>query len=156
MPFALLILGILLLVAGARNTQDILFALFKGDFGGQDNFIFWFLAIVLIGAVGYVPKLKPVSTAFLGLVIVVLFLKKGSTGGTGGGFFAQFTQAIGGTQNAATSSASTPSSTPSPLPLGNVGGTSGPLAVNAQTQNLLGQLTDMFQQDEQNLASTTP
>jgi hypothetical protein len=152
MPFALLILGILLLVAGVRNTQDVLFALFKGDFVGQDNFIFWFLAIVLIGALGYIPKLKPISTAFLGLVIVVLFLKKGSSSGTGGGFFAQFTQAISGTQNAATPGVSTVS----PLPLGNVGGTSGPLAANAQTQNILGQLKNMLQQDEQNLASVTP
>lgn len=153
MPFALLVVGIVLLVAGARNKQDDLFALVKGDFSGPDNFIFWFLAIVIIGAIGYIPKLKPLSTAFLGLVIVVLFLKKGSTKGTGGGFFSQFLSGINATQKSALNN-STPDLTP--LPLGKLGGTTGPLAVNAQTNDLLGQLRGMLAQDEQNLLGLKP
>jgi len=96
MPFALLIIGLFLLVAGVRDTQDCLFALVKGDFQGNDNFIFWFLAILIIGAIGYIPNLKPFSTAFLILLLVVLFLKKGTSAGVGGGFFTQFTSAISG------------------------------------------------------------
>lgn len=97
MPFALLLVGLVLLISGVKNTQDTLFATVKGDFQGQDNFIYWFVAIIIIGAVGYIPKLKPVSTAFLALVIVVLFLKKGNATGLGGGFFAQATAALGST-----------------------------------------------------------
>lgn len=89
MPFALLIVGIFLLVSGVRNTQDTLFGLLHGDFTGKDNFIYWFIAIVIIGSVGYVPRLKPVSNSLLALVIVVLFLRRG-------GFFNQFTNAISG------------------------------------------------------------
>ena len=59
MSFALGILGIIVLVAGVRNKQDNLFKLVKGDFTGQNNFIFWMISIFAIGAVGYIPKLKP-------------------------------------------------------------------------------------------------
>ena len=99
MPFALLIIGVWLLIAGVRNTQDILFALVKGDFTGPDNFIFWVAAIIIIGLVGYIPKLKPISTGFLVLIVLVLFLKKGSSTGVGGGFFQQFVAGIQGTSS---------------------------------------------------------
>ena len=101
MPFALLIIGVVLLVAGIRNTQCILFAEVEGDFTGTNNFFYWFLAIMIIGALGYVPKLKPISTALLVLVIVVLFLHKGANGG----FFQQLT--AGFSSDTSTSTAAT-------------------------------------------------
>lgn len=104
MPFALLIIGLWLLIAGVRNTQDTLFLLIKGDFTGSDNFIFWFLAILIVGAIGYIPKLKPISVGFLVLILVVLFLKKGSSSGVGGGFFQQFFTGIQGTTTGSTTS----------------------------------------------------
>jgi len=88
MPFVLIIAGIILLTVAVRNTQDDLFGLVKGDFTGTNNFIYWVIAILIIGAVGYVPKLKPVSVAFLTLVILVLLLKKGE------GFFDSFNKQI--------------------------------------------------------------
>ena len=94
MPFALLFVGLILVIAGVRNKQDQLFTLVKGDFTGQANFFFWFVSILAIGAIGYIPKLKPISTAFLALVIIVLFLKKGT------GFFAQASTALQSTQTA--------------------------------------------------------
>lgn len=106
MPFALLIIGVWLLIAGVRDTAGpatqpgTLFYLLHGDFTGPNNFIYWFLAIVLIGALGYIPRLKPLSTAFLALVLVVLFLKKGNASGVGGGFFGQFLSGIGVSQTA--------------------------------------------------------
>jgi len=112
MPFALIIVGVVLLVASARNTQSQLYTLLAGDFTGQDNFIFWLVSILIIGAVGYIPKLKPLSVAFMTLVIVVLFLKRGNAQGVGGGFFSQFTSAIATTQTATpTIAASSGSST---------------------------------------------
>lgn len=94
MPFVLLIAGTVLLVAAVRNTQDNLFSLIKGDFTGPNNFIFWFIAILAIGAVGYIPKAKPISTAFLVLVVLVLVLTRGNPNNAGGGFFAQFSSQI--------------------------------------------------------------
>lgn len=88
MAFVLLIIGMTLLVAGVQNTQGDLFKLLRGDFSA---FIWWFVAIFLIGAVGYVEKLKPLSNMFMGLVILVLFLSKGK------GFFPQFSSALSST-----------------------------------------------------------
>lgn len=94
MPFVLIVAGAILLIAAVRNTQQSLFYLLAKDFTGPDNFIFWFLSIVVIGAVGYIPKMKPISDGFLILVILTLFLKKGT------GFFDQFNKQIGSTQSA--------------------------------------------------------
>lgn len=94
MPFVLIIAGTVLLIAAVRNTQQQLFYLLASDFTGKDNFIFWFISILIIGAVGYIPKLKPVSDGFLILVILTLFLKRGT------GFFDMFQAQIGSTQTA--------------------------------------------------------
>ena len=84
MPFVLIIAGVLLFISGVRNTQGDLYKLLEGDFTGEDNFIYWFLSIMVIGAIGYIPKMKPFSDGFLILVIIQLFLKKDT------GFFDQF------------------------------------------------------------------
>ena len=78
-------------VSAVRGTNTDLVALIKGDFTGKGNFLYWVISILIIGAVGYIPDLKPVSRAFLVLVIVVLFLHNR-------GVFAQFTQAVDLTQ----------------------------------------------------------
>jgi hypothetical protein len=91
MSFVLIVAGIVLLVSAVRDTQQYLFFLVAGDFLGANNFIYWFLSIVAIGAIGYVPRLKPISDGFLILVILTLFLRKGA-------FFDQFQRAIASTQ----------------------------------------------------------
>lgn len=102
MPFAFLIVGAILLVSAVRNTQDDLFTLVKSDFTGQGNFIFWVVSLLLIGAIGYIPKLKPISDGFLVLVLLVLFLTKGNPNNPGsGGFFEKFTTALKSTQSSA-------------------------------------------------------
>lgn len=106
MPFALLIIGAVLLVASVRDKQSDLFSLIKGDFTGSDNFVYWTLSILLIGALGYVPSLQKLSRLFMALVVVVLFLHKQ-------GFFAQFQQQIsapltGGGNQATSTTPTTP------------------------------------------------
>lgn len=88
MPFVLMLAGAVLIVAAVRNTQQQLFYLLALDFTGQNNFIYWFLSILVIGALGYIPKAKPLSDGFLILVILVLFLRKGT------GFFDMFQKQI--------------------------------------------------------------
>lgn len=87
MPFALLTIGIVLITAGVRGTQGDLYKLVKGDFTGQGSFLHWFVAILVVGAIGYVESLRPFSRAFMVLLIVVLFLSNG-------GFFKKFNQQI--------------------------------------------------------------
>lgn len=94
MPFAFIIVGLVLVISGVRGTGTQLLALIKGEFQGKDNYLYWAVAILAIGAVGYVPSLRPLSRAFLVLVLIVLVLKTGKTSNTGGGFFKQFTTAL--------------------------------------------------------------
>lgn len=93
MPLALVIAGVLLLVSAVRGTQVELVQLVKGDLigtgKGEGNFLQWMLALVLVGAIGYIPRLKPLSVALLALILLVIFLRKGQ------GFFAQITAATG-------------------------------------------------------------
>lgn len=90
MPFALLIIGIVLITSAVRNTSDQLFALIKGDFSGDHNFLYWMVLILILGALGYIDALRPLSRIFMVLVIVVLFLSNG-------GFFQKFNQQLFGT-----------------------------------------------------------
>lgn len=87
MPFVLLIVGVVLVVAGFRGELSNLWALLRGDFTGQGNYIFWALSILVIGSVGYIERLRPIANAFLTLVIIVLFLSNR-------GFFQKFTSAL--------------------------------------------------------------
>ena len=89
MPFALAIIGIIIFVTAIRGTTSNLFALLKDDFTGNGNFIYWVLSLLLIGSIGYVKRLAPISNMFLLLVMVVLFLGAGNKG-----FFSQFMSAI--------------------------------------------------------------
>ena len=100
MSFALLFAGILLLVSGVRGTQGDLFALLKNDFTGPGTFFYWSLVVIVIGSIGYVPRLRPLSRVFLVLLIVVLFLAKGNPNAVGGGFFFQLTAGLGSTNAA--------------------------------------------------------
>lgn len=103
MAFALLIAGVVMLVAAMRNTQLCLVRIVQSDFTGTNNFTYWIVALIVIGAIGYVEKLKKISDGLLVLIFVALFLSRGQ--GPGGGFFGKFVTALQGTVTA-----------PSPIP----------------------------------------
>lgn len=98
MPLALLLLGILFIVASVRGKDkvDELFSTMKSDFTGPNNFFYWGIALFLIGALGYYKPMKPLSNAFLTLVIIVLFFSNR-------GFFTSFMDQLHGTQTASAS-----------------------------------------------------
>lgn len=73
-PYALLFLGIVLFVAGIRGTNGTLWTLVKSDFTGSNNFLLWIAAIAIVGGAGYIKPLKPLSIAFMTLLLVVLVL----------------------------------------------------------------------------------
>lgn len=85
MPFALLIVGLLLVVSAVRNTSDDLLKLVKSDLTGKNNFSYWMISILIIGSIGYIPSMAKLSRSFLVLVIVTLFLSNN-------GFFDKFNQ----------------------------------------------------------------
>lgn len=94
MPFAFLIVGVVLVVSGVKGQSQQLLTLVKGDLQGTNGYLYWLVAILAIGAVGYIPGFKPISNAFLILVLIVLVLKEGNPANGNGGFFQQFTAAL--------------------------------------------------------------
>lgn len=88
MGFIVIIIGLLLSIAAARGKHRELGELVKGDFTGPNNFFAWVVAILVIGGLGYIKSLKPLTDAFLVLLILVLFLSNG-------GFFNRLTTDLG-------------------------------------------------------------
>lgn len=88
MPFALLLIGLVLVVSGVKNTLGELATTVKSDFSGEGNFFYWITAIGAVGAVGYIPSARTFSRMFLTLILVAMVLSNR-------GFFAQFGAAIG-------------------------------------------------------------
>lgn len=66
-----LIVGVILIVAAIRNSQAALFAALAVDVPG---FVLWAAAIVAVGAIGFIPGIKPVSRGLLALVLLVIIL----------------------------------------------------------------------------------
>lgn len=76
MPLVLLIVGVLFLVAAIRGNAEvtILTNTLKGDFTGPNNFLQWALAVGAVAGLQYVPRLRPLSYALMGLVFLALIL----------------------------------------------------------------------------------
>ena len=74
MPFFFVFVGILLIITGAKDTYVALGKQVATDFTGDKNFFVWIMALGSIGAVGYIPKLKGFSNAFMALVLVAMVL----------------------------------------------------------------------------------
>jgi hypothetical protein len=107
-PYVLLLFGAILFVAGVRGKNADLWTLVQGDFTGSDNFIFWAVAVGIVGGAGYIKPLRPLSIAFLTLLLVVLFLSNK-------GVIGQLQTYIGTPGN--TSAQPTASNAPSVMPL---------------------------------------
>jgi hypothetical protein len=124
MPFVLIVVGVLILVSALHGTSGALFSTLKSDFTGSDNFLYWVIAILVVGSIGYVKKFQPLSAAFLTLLLIVLFIANK-------GFFAQFQQGISGAASTSCTSGSSTSALSSMSNLFNVQG----VAQTATTQN---------------------
>lgn len=88
MPFALTFIGLLLVITGFQNTYSELGSQVGKDFTseeGKPSFIYWIIALGVVGILGYNDTLKPFSRAFMALIIVGIFLADGQ----GQGFFAR-------------------------------------------------------------------
>lgn len=72
MPIVFGVVGVLLIVAGARGQSTTLFALVKSDFSGQPNYFEWMIAIFIVGAIGYVKDLSTISRMFMFIILAGL------------------------------------------------------------------------------------
>lgn len=95
MPIALIFFAVLFITVGLNGCYKSLFSLFKDDFTGQNNFFIWVAAILMIGIIGYIPKMKEISQAFLVLIFVSIALSHRGFLDPNSGFIAQIKQATG-------------------------------------------------------------
>lgn len=118
MPFILVLIGVVILVAALRNTHGDLGNALQADLPG---FTKWALAISIIGGMGFVPGIQQPSRWLLALVLFVLVLKNYVTlmAGLSNAFNPPTAQAPSPTPAAA--AAANPSA---PIPAGSVGGVS--------------------------------
>lgn len=72
MTLIVILIGMALIVAAIRNSQQSLFSALITD---VPEFVVWAAAIFAIGAIGYIPDMKPVARGLLGLVLVVIILR---------------------------------------------------------------------------------
>jgi hypothetical protein len=94
MPFALVVVGLIMIVVGVRGTQKEFGAQLASDFTGDGNFIWWLASLGAVGAVGYVPQLRQFSIAFMTLIIIAMLIAQQKAGGASGGFFEKLSQAL--------------------------------------------------------------
>ena len=71
MPIVMLAFGIVLAWVGIRGTHGALGKLIGEDLKG---YVFWVIAIVMIGSLGYIKTLRPLSVGFLTLLMIGLLL----------------------------------------------------------------------------------
>ena len=87
MPFVIIIFGLVLFVVAYQNNLANAGALLKSDVVGG-SFLYWLIVAFFVGIIGYAKPFRPVSDAFLILLVVALFLANK------GGFFTQFNAAL--------------------------------------------------------------
>lgn len=74
MPFALVFTGLILIITGFQNTYKQFGAQVAGDFTGPNNFLYWIVAIGLVGSLGYAKGLETFSRAFMILVLFIMVI----------------------------------------------------------------------------------
>jgi len=87
MPFILIVVGLILLVTAIKGTTGRLGTMLAEDTFGAGGFVYWFVAIMVVGAIGYIKAFKTLSDAFIVLIVLSLVLSHR-------GVFKQFNDAI--------------------------------------------------------------
>ncbi len=75
MPFALAFFGILLIIAAVRGTEQEVLSQVADD---AKHFIVWLVLLVAVGLIGLSEKWKPLSDAFLTLIVVAFVIRSGN------------------------------------------------------------------------------
>jgi hypothetical protein len=70
MAFALVIIGLCMVITSLRGTEHEFATQLGKDFSGNDNFLYWLAALGIIGSVGYLPKMKRFSDTFIVLLLL--------------------------------------------------------------------------------------
>ncbi len=88
MPFALITIGLVIFVTALNGTfRQFGSQVYKDLFTNSPPFILWAAALVVVGLIGYIPKVKKPADWFMVLIIIGIILSNK-------GFFAQLQQAL--------------------------------------------------------------
>lgn len=101
MPFVLIVVGIVILVTAINGTTGKLAGLLKTDVFGQNGYIYWAVAVGVVGAIGYINAFKRLSDWFIVLILLALVLNNR-------GIFQQFSQVLKGTASASSGTTTAP------------------------------------------------
>lgn len=74
MPFALTLIGLILVITGFQNTYKQFGTQLQNDFSGDNNFIYWVASIGIVGGIGYIKSFETFSRAFMALILLALIL----------------------------------------------------------------------------------
>lgn len=74
MPFALVIIGLLMIITGINNTYSPFASQLSQDFSGSKSFLVWVLALGAVGALGYIKDLRTFSHYFMALILISMIL----------------------------------------------------------------------------------
>lgn len=87
MPLLFIGSGLILILTALKGDPDKLWTLLEGDFSGDNNYVYWMVSILVLGALGYAAPLRGLSRLFMALVVIVLLLDNK-------GFFAKLQEFI--------------------------------------------------------------
>lgn len=134
MPFALVIVGLLMIVTGVNNTYSQFGEQVRKDANG---FLPYALAIGATGALGYFDALKKFSHLFLALILISLVLSNK-------GFFQNFTAGINAAPVAPTANATSAGSTGLPSSASVSQGVADAATGKNPGSDLIGSLTNQY------------
>lgn len=106
MGISFVLVGLVLIITGARDTYAQLGTQLNKDFTGSGNFTYWVVSIAAVGALGYIPALKTFSHWFVALILLALLLSHK-------GFFSKFSAAL---QSGPAAAPTSPAGSPAALP----------------------------------------
>lgn len=76
MPFALIVIAVILMISAYRDTQDELFNIIKDVFDASTGFKYWILASIILGFLASINEIKKPVNMFIILMMVVLVLRQ--------------------------------------------------------------------------------
>lgn len=72
MPFSLIIIGLILIIAGYNGTQDKLFGMISKVFKEADGFAAWVLISIILGVLASIKEIREPVNAFIILLCIGL------------------------------------------------------------------------------------
>lgn len=108
MGFALVIIGLLMVITGGRGTYAQFGSQLASEFQGKNSFTYQMIGLGTVGALGYIPALQTFSRWALALILLVILIGNKNSSG----FFTAFQSALASGPKVPATPAGSPSLAP--------------------------------------------